>query len=238
MQPPLARLHARESHHRRIRRLASTVAAVLVAALCAAPLAGARDHEKAGAITPSRGTLVGAAWAQIYSLPAAENPLFGNGNPCLSVGHHVIQAFEGRQCTVEQGTALLLFLGSAWSNLEAPYPPDESAQRAVAQAADRTISEIQVTIDGGDPVDIHTARFELFSPQQTVQLPAENILGVAPQAATLTAHGWSALVRNLKPGSHTIVVEAEWDGNHIVAPHFINVVGHPAATSSRTRRSR
>ena len=35
-----------------------------------------------------------------------------------------------------------------------------------------------VTVDGGDPVEIRTPRFELFSPQRTVLLPADNFLGL------------------------------------------------------------
>jgi hypothetical protein len=31
--------------------------------------------------------------------------------------------------------------------------------------------EISITVDGGEPVDIHNPRFELLSPQRTVDLP-------------------------------------------------------------------
>jgi hypothetical protein len=211
-----------------MRRFRNTLLVALALMLCAAPAAGARnqgkDHD--GLVTASKGRLVAEAWAQIYSLPTSENPLAGNGNPCLTVGHKVLEAVGGGPCTITQGTALLLYLGSVWSNAEAPFPADEAAQRAVALAADQSVSEIQVTVDDGDPVDIQRARFELFSPQRTVQLPAENILGVPAQTVTLTAHGWSALVRNLRPGPHNIIVTALWDGVRITAPHVINVVRH------------
>jgi hypothetical protein len=32
--------------------------------------------------------------------------------------------------------------------------------------------------------------------------------GVPPQTATFTAHAWVAVVRNLRPGAHTIAVDA------------------------------
>lgn len=225
-----------------MRHLRRLLLAILTVALCGAPAAradaGATGHG-GHAVTPSRGALVGESWAQLYSLPTTANPLLGNGDPCLTVGHRVVEAVGGGPCTIEQGTGLLFFLGSAWSNAEAPYPADETAQRAVAQAADRTISEIRLTVDDGEPIDIHTPRFELFSPQRTVQLSADNILGVPAQTITFTVHGWSALVHGLPPGPHTIFVEAVWDGQPITAPHFITVVrsgqhaANPQASSSR-----
>jgi hypothetical protein len=207
-----------------VRHLRHTVLSALVVALCAAPVAGAHAPRKA-VITPSRGALLGAGMAQLYSLPVSENPLAGNGNPCLTVGHKVIWPFgSATHCTVKQGTAILLVNGSAWSSAEDPFPMDEAAQRAVALAADQAFSEIQVTVDDADPVDIHKPRFELFSPQRTVQLPAENVLGVPAQTVTVTAHAWSALVRNLRPGHHTIVAEAVIDGERFAETPVIDVV--------------
>jgi hypothetical protein len=57
-----------------------------------------------------------------------------------------------------------------------------------------------------------------------VQLPAENILGVPAQTVTFTGHAWSALVRNLRPGRHTIVGEAVVDGERFVETPIIDVV--------------
>jgi hypothetical protein len=129
-----------------------------------------------------------------------------------------------RPCTVTQGTAIPIGFGSAWSNAEDPFPQDEAAQRAVALAADQGLAQIQVTVDGDDPVHTHRPRFEIFSPQRTVQLPAENILGVPAQTVTLTAHAWSVLVRNLRPGHHTILAEVVWDGEPFSVTYVIDVV--------------
>jgi hypothetical protein len=214
------------------RHLGHTFLLALAIALGAASVAGAHDAQRgrSGAVlTPSQGKLVGEGWAQLYSLPISENPFFGNGSPCLTVGHHAIEMVEGGSCTITQGTAILLQLGSAYSNVEDPFPPDEASQRAVALASDQAVSEIHVTVDDDEPVDIRTPRFELFSPQRTVQLPADNVLGVPAQTVTLTAHAWSTLVRNLRPGSHTIVVDGlVWNGQHATYPHFVTVVrgGH------------
>jgi hypothetical protein len=142
------------------------------------------------------------------------------------VGHKVVSAVGGGPCTVTEGTAIPIGFGSAWSNLEDPFPPDEAAQRAVALAADQGLSEIQITVDHDDPVNTRRRRFEIFSPQRTVQLPEDNILGVPVPAypVTLTAHAWSALVRNLPPGHHTIVAEVVWDGDAFAVTFVIDVV--------------
>lgn len=207
-----------------MRHLRHTVLAALVVALCAAPVAGAHAPRNA-VITPSRGALLGEAVALSYSLPISENPFAGNGNPCLTVGHNVIWAVgSAPHCTVKQGTPILLVVGTAWSSAEDPFPKDEAAQRALALGADQAISQIQVTVDDADAVDIHTRRFELFSPQQTVQLPAENLLGVPAQTVTATAHAWSALVHNLRPGHHTIAGEVVIDDERFVETSTIDVV--------------
>jgi hypothetical protein len=183
-----------------------------------------RQHGSGAVITPGKGKLLGETWAQLYSLPLSENPLVGNGNPCLNVGHKVIAAVHGGPCTVTQGTAIPIGFGSAWSNAEYPFPQDEAAQRAVALAADQGLAQIQVTVDGDDPVNTRRPRFEIFSPRRTVQLPAENILGVPAQTVTLTAHAWSGLVRNLRPGHHTIIAEVVWDGEPFSVTYVIDVV--------------
>jgi hypothetical protein len=197
-----------------VKHLRHTVLGALALALCAAPAAGAHGSHSA-AITPSKGKFVGEGWAQIYSLPLSENPFVGNGNPCLTLGHKVVEPVNA--CTVERGTAIMLGRGSSWSNLEDPFPETEAEQRATALAAGQGLSEILVTVDEDDPVDIRRRRFEVFSPQRTVQLPEDNILDTPEldlhaQTVTLTAHGWIALVRNLRPGRHIIVVQTTWDG--------------------------
>jgi hypothetical protein len=177
-------------------------------------------------VAPAKDKWLGEFWAQIYSLPLSENPIVGNGNPCLTVGHKVIQEVGG-PCTIEQGTALTLGFGSAWSNVEDPFPETRKEQLAVATAADREfVAGMTVTVDGGDPVEIRTPRFELFSPQRTVLLPADNGLGVdGPQIVTLSAHGWGAVVRKLGVGEHEIVGDTLFtDGEHFVVPHILTVV--------------
>lgn len=217
-----------------MRHLRRTVLAALAVALCAAPVASAQGSAAEGrgvVVVPAQARWWGEFWTQIYSLPVSENPFEGNGNPCLTVGHKVIEEV-GRPCTIEQGTAFTLGFGSAWSNVEDPFPQTEAEQRAAALAFDQAnYAEVHVTVDGGTPVDIRRPPFEHFSPQRTVQLPADNFLGVAAQTVTLTAHGWTAVVRNLRPGQHTIVGDGVFDGERFSVPHIVTVLPRHAGDS-------
>jgi hypothetical protein len=96
-------------------------------------------------------------------------------------------------------------------------------------AADEFFVAISIAVDGGEPVDIRNPRFELLSPQRTVQLPEDNLLGVPAGPATFVAHGWAALVKKLRPGDHTItVVVTNSEGVTTTGTVFVEVVrrGH------------
>src|SRR4051794_8526229 len=213
------------SHHRRIVLLATAVA------LCAAPAtAAAHDlrQDRGGAVvTPASAEWLGESWAQIYSLPVSANPFAGNGNPCLTLAPKVIQEIGG-PCTIEQGTTFTLAFGTAWSSAEKPSPQTRRDQLALATAWDReNVVSMTVTIDAGRPVQIRTPRFELFSPQRTVLLPADNFLGIqAPLCpVTLSAHAWQAAIRKLSTGTHTIVSDVLFtDATHSIVPHVLTVV--------------
>jgi hypothetical protein len=56
----------------------------------------------------------------------------------------------------------------------------------------------------GEPVNTRAPRFAVVSPQMTVDLPPDNILGVPPQTATFVAAGWAMTLRRLLPGEHII----------------------------------
>jgi hypothetical protein len=221
-----------------MRHLRRTLLAAVAVALCAAPVAGAHDpHKNRGdaVVAPAKDKWLGELYAQLYSLPLSENPLAGNGNPCLRVGHNVFQAING-PCTIEQGAAFTLGIGTSWSSAEDPFPMTRAKQLSLALAADReNVVGMTVTVDPpGDPVEIRTRRFELFSPQRTLLLPADNILGLdGPKIVTLSAHGWGAVVRKLSVGEHTIVSDVlSANGVHDIVPHIITVVrrhGHHGA---------
>jgi hypothetical protein len=80
-------------------------------------------------------------------------------------------------------------------------------------AADQAIHELNVTVDNGRTINLVRRRFELFSPQRTVQLHDDNFYGVPARTVTFTAHAWGAVIRKLRPGQHTVTLE-------VVAPDF------------------
>ena len=203
-----------------MRHLGPTILAAFAVALYAAPVAGAHHPE----VTPAQGKLVVEAWAQLYALPVSENPLAGNGDPCLVVGHKVVHPVEDAACTVRRGTAIMVGFAPSWSNAEDPFPATEAEQRAVLRDFNRGFTEISVVVDDGAAVDIHRRRYAVSSPQRTVRLPEDNILGVPPQTVTLTAAGWVVLVRNLRPGRHTIVTKALYAGEQWTNTRVVTVV--------------
>ena len=211
-----------------MRHLHHFVLAAVAVTLSVTPVAGAHGHHADGrgaVVAPAKAKWLNEFWVQLYSLPVSENPFAGNGNPCMTVGHKVITDLGG-QCTIDQGTALMVGLGTVWSNVEDPFPETEAEQRAISLDIDEaSLREIHVIVDGGTPVDIRMPRFEVFPRQRTVELPADNILGVSAQTATFTGHSWSAVVRKLRPGQHTIIVDVVFaDGEQVSFPHVITVV--------------
>ena len=214
-----------------MRHLRPIVLATVAVALCAAPVAA---HDRHGAVvTPANAKLVSEGWAQLYGLPLAENPWAGNGDdPCVEVGRDMIVAVNGGPCTIKYGTALMLGWSTGWSNAEDPNPQTEAEQRALALDADRPYTKITVKVDRDRPVDILRRRFELFTRQRTVQLPEDNILDgydpdfpeVPARPITSTAHGWMALVRNLRPGPHKIVLASVYAGDLSAVTFDITVV--------------
>lgn len=215
-----------------MRHLRRAVLTAAVAALCAAPLAAAHDHHKGGGavVVPAGEELFGEAWAQLLS-----NPADTFSGRCMPLGRKVVAPEPGADftatCKVRRGTTLLFYFGSECSDVEEPpfFGADEQAQRACALAFDQEFFQsAHLTVDDGEAVDILNPRFELFSPQRTVELPENNFLGVPPQTATFTAHGWAALVRKLRPGEHTITVEVTDTDGVTTFTAFIDVVrrGH------------
>src|SRR3954469_23403128 len=67
----------------------------LAIALFAVPVASGHDAEQSGGrvVAPTgtwdgrtAGELLGDVWYRLYSLPVADNPWFGNGDPCFRLG--------------------------------------------------------------------------------------------------------------------------------------------------------
>jgi hypothetical protein len=227
---------------RHIRLAALAVGLGLAVTLLAAPVASGHANQSGARIVAPTGTwdgrtageLLGEVWYRLYSLPAADNPWFFNGDPCFRLGRRggvLYPANPGldRLCTVKQGIPVYVQgISTAWSSAEDPYPRTEATQRALALASDETAAKSLISVDGGTPVDVRARRFGVFSPQRTLRLPAENILEIPPprKPITLTAHGWMAMLVDLPLGLHAIRSETTWvDGSEpYIFTKYVNVV--------------
>jgi hypothetical protein len=228
-----------------MRRTRGNVLAILAIAfgvaiqLGSASIAGADDLRTHGGlrVVPAHrvdgktgGELLGQAWSVWYSVPPSETPA------CMRLGRTgdvLLAAKRNPVCTLEQGDAVILFWSATCDNVVDPlidpafFGADEAAQRKCAAAADQAfVADLNVTVDNGTAVNIHNRRFEVYSPQQHVQLPLDNFYGISPRPVTFTAHGWVAVVDNLKPGLHTTRFELVLtDGSSDTLTRTMNVVG-------------
>ena len=164
--------------------------------------------------------LVGEEFRQILELPPDANPLAGTGDNCLSAGHKdkvlilwtTPAPAAPAVCNVKPGTPV--FFSSIFAECSSVEDPpffgateEEQRQCVLAFLQATSFDAILVSIDGGPPVNIGLDRFLAVSGQGTVELPDPNILGVpGNRQATFVAGAYSALVRPLPPGSHTITV--------------------------------
>jgi hypothetical protein len=224
----------------RKRHLRPTVVAALAAALCVSPTAAAHTLHRlgsAGVVVPVHnvaGTpadeFIGERFAEDYSAHAGDTPPV---NPCATVGTErealvMGPTGETNACTVGRSTQLVIFgLGTACSDVEPPpsFGADEAAQRACAVALDHEfVTELRVTVDRRRPVELRRKRFEVVSPQMTVQLPDDNVFGIPAQTATLVAHAWMAWVPGLRCGGHTISVDAVTTDFTVTSRFILNVL--------------
>jgi hypothetical protein len=223
------------------RHLRPTVLAAFAVALCASPIAPADGSHRLGgdgAVVPVHkvagtpaGEFIGERFAEEYGAHVGDTPA---GDPCATVagprGEALVMGATGETnaCTVSRGTQLVIFgLGSACSDVEPPpfSGADEAAQRACAVAFDHAfVTGLRVTVDGRRSVEIRRARFEVVSPQMTVQLPEDNVFGIPAQTATLVAHAWMAQIPALHTGQHTISVDAVTTDFTVTSRFILNVL--------------
>jgi hypothetical protein len=216
--------------------LRRTALVLLVIALCAVPPGAAAAPKKGAVIEPVVGKvggmtgseLLGEGWFQELKVPfgTLSGGCFGLGRHGKVVASEPDENFEVN-CTLKPGTPFFLYFGSNCSDVEEPpffgETAEEQAECATFVDFDFFVSAT-VQIDDGPVVQFRTPRFELLSPQRSVVLPEDNLLGVDPGPATFVAHGWGGIVR-LKPGEHTIIVNVtDVDGFTTTAVATINVV--------------
>lgn len=217
-----------------MRHLRCVPLAVLAVALCASPVAAAHDPHAGGraVVTPVSGHQI-AQWHKTFlEMPAAINPRWGTGDdPCVRFGPggKLLSAisFGEVTCTAELGTVVTTGAGHFCSTFDFDFDTEFYAvgrheQRRCARAVSRETG-VRVTVDD-HTVDLFRRRFASFSPQTTVQLPADNVFQPVAQTATITAFAWSANVRNLRVGRHLITTEVDLDGETHRFDHIIIIV--------------
>jgi hypothetical protein len=222
------------------RQLRTTVLAVLsiLGVALSPPVASAQDphgNDGGARIAPASGggltgdELLGEVWAQNLALPASNDPF---DQSCIPFARNVIAPHPGEpgiaRCNATPRTRLFVFFGSFYSNLDPPFPTTEEAQLAAAVADDQAFHELNVTVDDGHTVNLVRRRYELFSPQRTVQLSDDNFYGVPAQTITFTAHAWGAVIRDLRPGRHKVTFEVVSDSERFTLKVILNVArgGH------------
>jgi hypothetical protein len=220
-------------------RLSRCLGPVAVAvAICAVPAAAAQAGDRSGGarLAPAHvihgltgGELVGAGFARFYASQTTDPPMI-----CPTLGRRgeiLVMAPTGETstCTVKPGTPIYINgMGNACSDIE-PEPyfgADEAAQAACTWAILHDfVLEVNVSVDGGTPVNIRADRYEFVSPQMTVVLPEDNLFGLeAGTTATLVAGGYLAVVRGLTPGTHRIVSKVVSSEGDFTTTLIVNVV--------------
>jgi hypothetical protein len=195
-----------------MRRLTLTLLACAVLALAVAPAAGAMPQKSPFAKGNRSAALLGEWWQTVLEIPVSENPLTGNGDPCLFLSRHVLAPalVPGGEisCTVGKNTSILpLGFGTECSDAEDPpfFGADHKARRACAIAADNGLTVNEVSIDG-TTYDISAYRVQ--SPDRKVRLPEDDLFGLDATSMRFTADGWAALIEPLAPGHHVITVRS------------------------------
>lgn len=109
-------------------------------------------------------------------------------------------------CPVPLGYPVFYLFGGTCDTASPPpyFAVTAHDQRRCAKKADVAfIKSMSLAVDDGPAVRITRPRFETYTAQVHVQLPADNIDGAPAGPATFSAHGWTAFATNLSLGLHT-----------------------------------
>jgi hypothetical protein len=166
--------------------------AALVGVVITAPAASAAPDRKLEA-------LLGDLWETALETPTPQDP-------CVDLGKKVVAPFQPAPgpltCTVKSGTKIFVAAFTVECSTVEPPPffgGTEAELRTCVRALDP--EEVTITVDG-EPVPLTVVETRLLR----VDLPANNILGVAPGPADAVGRGAVALLQPLPPGTHEIVI--------------------------------
>jgi len=214
--------------------------AILALTAIATPVASARSGAQPDFVPVHRlggdtgGELEGQAWANLFAIPAAQNPL-DPANParCTTLGHRrPVLTVIGESppsnpltCVVEAGTPL--FFGEVsleCSDAEGDGSTVKELRACAVGGLGNDLRSIRWSLDGGAPVDIFDPRFEVVSPAMHTLLP-EDPLVAKPGPMTFVAAAYAATPRRtLAVGPHTIALEVEVTDGSIIATTYTIIV--------------
>jgi hypothetical protein len=180
---------------------------------------------------------LGSLWTTLIETPAPQNPLEGEGDPCVDLGGDIVTPIPPASthsvtCVVKPGTKIFVIVRTCeCSTVEDPpfFGSNQSDLRSCVLLVDVGFTEREITVDG-TPVPVteveHTKLLKFILPENNVLNP-EQPAGTRGQAV---AHGWGALVDFLAPGTHTITTHLEGTnvfGDHVDTTNTITIDVEP-----------
>ena len=188
-----------------MRRLLRVVLSTLLLFCLAATPALATSHH-------SESRLLGDLWTYLLETPTSTNPFTG-GDPCVRGSAGVVNVLFAPlgtttlTCEVRSGTDIYVTpVTFECSTVESPpfYGGTPAELRACARRNLDTYSDFSLTLDG-KPVRPSRVETRLLH----IDLPAHNVLGTTEPTTRSVGAGQVALLRHLRPGVHTLHLEAD-----------------------------
>lgn len=184
------------------RLLRAAVISFLLVCL-AAPPAPATSHQR------DESRLLGELWTYLLETPTDENPFTG-GDPCVRLGRVVVPfapfGTNTVTCEVRRGTDLYVTpVTFECSTVEPPpsYGGTPAELRACARRNLDAYTEVSLTLDGR-PVRLSRVETRLLH----IDLPTDNVLGSTELTTRSVGVGYVVLLRHLRPGVHTLHLQA------------------------------
>lgn len=146
-------------------------------------------------------------WTYVLQTPTPQNPFTSDNNRCHQLRREVLApllpfAPASTTCTVEPGTRVFIGEMSAeCSTAEAPpfHGGNEAQLRECVRDVLSGFTVHRLVVDDRTvPVDV------VETPLMRVDIPPDNMLGVAPQEALSVGRGWVALLHPMTPGVHRL----------------------------------
>ena len=179
----------------------------IVLLACVLPIATALPAAATSHSDPASSLALSALWSKVFQTPSPQNP-FGDGGvaaTCLKLAPRVVSPFGPSTvpgCTVDPGTTLVV---TPWTYECSTFEGSTVAQlRECAKTADAGITKVTLSVD-----QRAIATNEVETILIPIVLPADNIFGVAAGSKGFSVgHGWVAILKPLRPGTHTVHLTA------------------------------